>query len=160
MTVISDIESLGVLELRGELASQTGLKLIKVFNRIERLTVVWLNSNITSSRSIVLIKGFHLSLQPLIRKHYRFFYRAAYKIGGGDVANSLPDSVIVFTAKANNRIIVKADLAAERLVSRVERDLKHEWARSIGRKVDRPMLFYQTGKVFADATGQPRPKGL
>ncbi len=160
MTVVSDIESLGILSLRSDAAFKTGLHLIRVFGRIERLTVNWLNSNITSSRSIVLVKSFKLPLQPLIRKHYRAFFRTAYRAGGSDVVTLLPSSIIVFTAKANSRIIVKADLAAERLTSRVERDLKQEWARSIGRKVDRPMLFYQTGKVFADVTGQPRPEGL
>lgn len=158
--VVSDIEDLGVLEIRSELTFKTQLKLNKLFIRIEKQTISWLNSNITGSRSILLVKAYKLPLQPLIRKHYRAFYKSAYGAGGIAVARSLPDSFIVFTARANNRILIKADLAMERLVSRIERDLKHEWSRSIGRKVDRPMLFYQTRKVFADVTGWPRPKGL
>ncbi len=158
--VVSDIRNLGVLEIRSELTFKTQLKLDRLFVRIEKLTISWLNSNINSSRSILLVKAFKLPLQALIRKHYRMFYRAAYGAGGLAVARSLPGSFIVFTAKANNRILIKADLATERLVSRIERDLKHEWARSIGRKVDQPMLYYQTRKVFADTVGKPRPKGL
>lgn len=158
--VVSDIRDLRVLEIRSELTFKTQLKLNKLFIRIEKLTISWLNSNINSSRSILLVKTYKLPLQPLIRKHYRAFYKSAYGAGGIAVARLLPGAFVVFTARANNRILVKADLAMERLVSRIERDLKHEWSRSIGRKVDRPMLFYQTRKVFADVVGKPRPKGL
>ena len=76
------------------------------------------------------------------------------------MANAMPGNVIVFTGKANNRIVAKADLASERLASRIERDLKQEWARAIGRKVDQPMLYYRTKRIFADVRGSARPQGL
>ncbi len=132
----------------------------RLFIRIERLTISWLNTNITNSRSIIHVKSFRLPLLALIRREYRNFYKAAYGAGGLAVANAMPGNVIVFTGRANNRIVVKADLASERFVSRIERDLKQEWARAIGRKIDQPMLHYRTKVIFAEVKGSTLPQGL
>ena len=158
--IVSDIESLRVLEIRSDLTFRTQLRLNKLFIRIERMTISWLNATITSSIGIVHVKSFKLPLAPLIRRQFIKFYKAAYSAGGSAVANSIPGNTMIFTARANNRIVARADLASERFVSRIERDLKQEWSRAIGRKIDQPMLHYRTKVIFAEVKGSILPQGL
>ncbi len=155
------VRRLGVLEFRSELTFLTHFKIEQVLNRAEGMTLSWLDRTIKTGRSIILVKSFKLPLQPVLRKHYRDFYKRAYVEGGRAVFESVPKSPILrFTGKQSHLVLAHADLAMAELVSRIERDLRHEWGRSIGRKVDRPMLNYQTKRIFADVVGKPRPQGL
>jgi hypothetical protein len=86
-----------------------------------------------------------------LKSAYRKFYAKAFKEGGTAVVEQVRTSTswtLNFSSMPPGRMRVRADLAADRLIAKIENDLKSEWARHIGRKKNIDTLLLQTQEVF------------
>jgi len=150
-----DLLDLNVLELRSLLTFNTHLELGSVLRRSEIQTLRWVEQNLNKPSGVVIIHSFKLPLQAALKAQYRKFFSMAYRIGGDNVVDQIRKDTswtISFAALPSNRIRVKGDLACDRLVSKIEGDLKFAWMRNTY-KGNMEALRLHTNEVFDKVIG-------
>lgn len=159
--LITRIADSGVLERKDILVRSSNKALVSILDRSEKRTIAWVTRSLSTPRGFYLIRGFKLPLIPLIRVEYLRFYRASYQMGRRDVADSLGgDFAYEFTIGTSNRLRAKSFLAADRLTSKLEGDLKRDWSKNMTRKIDLDLLVYFTKLNFSNMTGKAPPNGV
>lgn len=141
--MVNDLLNLGVLEARSSMVFHTYHEITNALKRIELQVLRWMKLNLRDTAGLPLISGFKLPMAPLIRAALRAFYLDAFRHGGNDVVSQLGSHLDV--RLPSTAIRVRADLATERLITQIERDLKSEWARNIGNP---EQMILQTKRVF------------
>jgi hypothetical protein len=127
--------------------------------KMQKDTLVWVNDNLVRKKLKTAVPKFKAPQQAAYRSLLRKRMTSAAIRGSRDVASEMDLDAPRMKVRDLTRIRAAADALFNDHITRLEADLKREWAGAMQGNISKSQLEYLTKKVFADFAGWEPPDG-